>query len=347
MSPREIVVELGDRAYPVLVGDRVADSIDRYLPSSAKRAVVVTEAGLPFVCRPSLAHEIIELTPGEESKSLRSVENISRTFATFGLTRADVVIAVGGGMITDVAGFSAACWHRGTSFVNVPTTLLGMVDAAIGGKTAVNLPEGKNLVGAFWQPVAVLSDTRALSTLPEREMRCGLGEVAKYHFIAGDDMLTMTMVDRIARCASIKADIVASDEREGGRRALLNYGHTLAHAIESVGAHELAHGEAVAVGLLFAAHLARALGRIDDRRVDQHYEVVRREYGLVSDDQWKSVRRLPAADLLESMARDKKAVAGLTFVLDGAVGLEVVSGVDATVVADSLQTFLGQPALHG
>ncbi|MFM8945454.1 MAG: 3-dehydroquinate synthase, partial [Actinomycetota bacterium] len=148
-------------------------------------------------------------------------------------------------------------------------------------------------------------------------------------------------------CASIKADIVASDEREGGRRALLNYGHTLAHAIESVGAHELAHGEAVAVGLLFAAHLARALGRIDDRRVDQHYEVVRREYGLVSDDQWNSVRRLPVADLLASMARDKKAVAGLTFVLDGADGLEVVSGVDPTVVADSLQTFLGQPALHG
>lgn len=347
MSTRRIMVELGDRAYPVLIGDGVADEIDRYLPSTARRAVVITEVGLPFVCRPSIHHEVIELAPGEESKSLRSIEAVSRSFANFGLSRADVVIAVGGGMITDVAGFSAACWHRGTAFVNVPTTLLGMVDAAIGGKTAVNLPEGKNLVGAFWQPTAVLADTRALSTLPEREMRCGLGEVAKYHFIAGDDMLSMSMLDRIARCADIKARIVAADEREGGRRALLNYGHTLAHAIESVGAHELAHGEAVAVGLLFAGHLARSLGRIDDHRVAQHYDVVRREYGLVNDSQWNLVRGLDLDDLVASMARDKKAIDGLSFVLDGPSGPEVVTGVDRAVVSMTLRNFLGQTVPHG
>ncbi len=347
MSRREIIVDLGDRSYPVIVGEGVASLIDDYLPSTARRAVVVTEAGLPFECRPSIDHAVVELAPGEESKSLRTVENISRLFATHGLTRADVVIAVGGGMITDVAGFSAACWHRGTAFINVPTTLLGMVDAAIGGKTAVNIPEGKNLVGAFWQPAAVLADTRSLTTLPDKEMRCGLGEVAKYHFIAGDDMLSMTIVDRIARCAAIKAEIVASDEREGGRRALLNYGHTLAHAIESVGAHELAHGEAVAVGLLFAAHLAHALGRIDDRRVAQHHQVVRSEYGLVSDSQWNLVRRLDPSELVSSMTRDKKAVDGLTFVLDGTSGLEVVVGVDPTIVGESLRNFLGQAVLHG
>ncbi len=137
------------------------------------------------------------------------------------------------------------------------TTLLGMVDAAIGGKTGVNLPiEGKNLVGAFWQPSGVVCDLDALATLPPREVRCGRGEMAKYHFLTGDDLLAMDETERIARCVQIKAEIVAADEREGGRRALLNYGHTLAHALEIATDHPLAHGEAVAVGLVYAAHLA-------------------------------------------------------------------------------------------
>ena len=138
-----------------------------------------------------------------------------------------------------------------------------MIDAAVGGKTAVNLPEGKNLVGAFWQPVGVVCDLDALDTLPSREMRCGLGEMAKYHFLAGDDLLALELDERIARCVQIKAEVVASDEREGGRRALLNYGHTLAHALEIATDYDMAHGEAVAVGLIYAAELALELGRID------------------------------------------------------------------------------------
>jgi 5-deoxy-5-amino-3-dehydroquinate synthase len=144
--------------------------------------------------------------------------------------------------------------------VHVATTLLGMVDAAIGGKTGVNLAEGKNLVGAFWQPSGVICDLDALDTLPDREVRCGQGEMAKYHFLTGDDLLSMSLTDRVARCVEIKAEVVAADEREGGRRALLNYGHTLAHALETATEHELAHGEAVAVGLMYAARLARRLG---------------------------------------------------------------------------------------
>ncbi len=142
----------------------------------------------------------------------------------------DVVVGIGGGMVTDVAGFAAASYHRGIPVVHVATTLLGMVDAAIGGKTGVNLPEGKNLVGAFWQPSGVVCDLDALVSLPERELRCGYGEMAKYHFLSGDDLLAMPLTDRVARCVEIKAEFVAADEREGGRRALLNYGHTLAHA---------------------------------------------------------------------------------------------------------------------
>jgi 5-deoxy-5-amino-3-dehydroquinate synthase len=250
-----------------------------------------------------------------------------------GLTRHDVVIAVGGGMVTDVAGFAAATYHRGVPVVHVATTLLAMVDAAIGGKTGVNLPEGKNLVGAFWQPHGVVCDLDALDTLSPREIRCGYGEMAKYHFLTGDDLLAMPLVDRVARCVGIKADVVASDERDEGRRAILNYGHTLAHALETATGHELAHGEAVAIGLVFAAHLAHRLERIDAGRVAEHVEVVGETYGLPT--------ALPDGvdpeQLLALMRRDKKAFDGLTFVLDGPRGVEPVSGVHRRPVIETLE----------
>ena len=226
--------------------------------------------------------------------------------------------------------------------VHVATTLLGMIDAAIGGKTAVNLPEGKNLVGAFWQPSGVICDLDALDTLPAREMRCGLGEMAKYHFLTGDDLLAMDLDDRIARCIEIKAEVVASDEREGGRRALLNYGHTLAHALEIATDHDLAHGEAVAVGLIFAAELAHELGRIDQARVDEHRRIVAGEYDLMI----APPAGLDADELLALMGRDKKALDGLTFVLDGPAGVEVVNDVDAGVVRKVLERTLSNGTGH-
>jgi 5-deoxy-5-amino-3-dehydroquinate synthase len=206
-----------------------------------------------------------------------------------------------------------------------------MVDAAIGGKTGVNLPEGKNLVGAYWQPSGVLCDLDALSTLPPREMRCGMGEMAKYHFLAGDDLLDLEMVDRIARCVEIKAEVVGADEREGGRRALLNYGHTLAHALEIAGDFQLAHGEAVAIGLIYAAHLAYVLGRINEARVQQHYAVVGGLYELAT-----ALPDFPPEQLLALMARDKKALDGLTFILDGDDGVEVVTDVPKQAALDAL-----------
>ena len=174
-----------------------------------------------------------------------------------------MVVAVGGGVVTDTAGFAAAVYHRGIPVVHVPTTLLGQIDAAIGGKTGVNLPEGKNLVGAVWQPSAVLCDTEVLATLPPREYRSGLGEMAKYAFLGVDDLADLPLDEAVAACVRCKAEVVAADEREGGRRAILNYGHTLAHALEIAGGYDLRHGEAVAIGLVYAAELARALGRID------------------------------------------------------------------------------------
>jgi 5-deoxy-5-amino-3-dehydroquinate synthase len=333
-------VRLGERSYDVLVGHGARHEVAGLIPASATRAAIVTQDGIPIAVDPGLPSEVFTIGQGEEHKSLATVEELCRGFARFGLTRNDVVIGVGGGLVTDVAGFAAASWHRGVAVVNVSTTLLGMVDAAIGGKTGVNLSTvddgtgGKNLIGAFWQPSGVICDLDALATLPPREVRCGRGEMAKYHFLTGDDLLAMGEPERIARCVQIKADIVSSDERESGRRALLNYGHTLAHALEVETGYALAHGEAVAIGLVYAAHLAHGLGRIDDRRVEQHYEVVGGSYELDTE----LPQDVDRQRLIELMGRDKKALDdGLTFVLDGPRGVEVVSGITVEAAQDAFE----------
>lgn len=334
---RHVRVPLGDRAYEVVVGHGAAEYLGTLLPQTAQRAAVVTQEGVPIDIQANIAHEVFRIGRGEQHKSLETIGELCRAFAQMGLTRNDVVIGVGGGMVTDVAGFAAATYHRGVPVVHVATTLLGMVDAAIGGKTGVNLAEGKNLVGAYWQPSGVVCDLDALDSLPERELRNGLGEMAKYHFLTGDDLLELDLTDRVARCVEIKADVVASDEREGGRRALLNYGHTLAHALEIATEHRLAHGEAVAIGLIFAAHLAHVVGRIPAERVDEHFHVVGEQYGLGTD----VPSGLAPDDLLALMRRDKKALDGLTFVLDGPNGVEVVPGVDERAVLDALARMTG------
>ena len=332
----------GGRSYPVLVGPGAVGELASVVPSGARRVAVVTQASIPVEVDPGVDHRVFTIDEGESAKTLSTVEDLCRAFAAWGLTRADAVVGVGGGVVTDVAGFAAASYHRGLPVVHVATTLLAQIDAAIGGKTGVNLPEGKNLVGAFWQPVAVLCDTAVLDTLPEREMSCGLGEMAKYHFLSGGDLGGghpgvgdldgLALDERVARCIEIKAEVVAADEREAGRRAVLNYGHTLGHAIETTGRYDLRHGEAVAVGLVYAAELGRALGRIDDERVAEHRRVVD-GYGLSGS--------LPGGadpdELMVAMGRDKKAIDGLTFVLDGPAGVEVVAGVDAGVVRDTIE----------
>ena len=309
------------------------------LPKSARRVAIVTQRGIPLEIDPGLPCERFEIGHGEQHKTLQTIATLCSGFARMGLTRGDVVVSVGGGMVSDVAGFAAASWHRGVPVAHVSTTLLGMVDAAIGGKTGVNLPgSGKNLIGAYWQPIGVICDLDALSTLPPRELRGGRGEMAKYHFLTGDDLLAMGEAERIARCVQIKAEIVAGDERESGRRALLNYGHTLAHALEVATNYSLAHGEAVAIGLVYAAHLAHRLGRIGSERVQQHYEVVTGTYELAA----ALPDNVSPERLVALMGSDKKVlVDGLTFVLDGPMGVEVVAGVspvDATAALATMST---------
>ena len=335
MTTHRIDVRLPGREYPVLIGHGVIQDIASFLPPSARKAVIITQSGIPANLALPIESKTVIIGQGESTKSLATIESLSQEFADMGITRNDVIIGVGGGMVTDIAGFAASTWHRGTSVIHVATSLLAMVDAAIGGKTGVNLPQGKNLVGAFWQPSAVFCDLDLLASLPERELRCGLGEVAKYHFLTGDDLLALSLDERVARCVGIKGSFVEQDERESGKRAFLNYGHTLAHALETVGNHQLAHGEAVAIGLIFAARLARALGRIDDARVDYHELVVGQTYSLQT--------RMPAGldidQLMAAMARDKKALNGLTFILDSPQGLEIVAGISAEVVRSELASF--------
>lgn len=329
---RRVEVAVPGRTYDAVVGSDVLGELSSLLPDGARRAAIVTQRGIGVAVDPGVDHRVFTIADGEGAKSLSTIEMLCREWAGWGLTRSDVVIAVGGGVVTDTAGFAAASYHRGVAVIHVPTTLLGMIDAAIGGKTGVNLPEGKNLVGAFWQPQGVLCDLAALDTLPPRERRSGMGELAKYRFLpGGDDLETLEFEDQVARCIEIKAEVVASDEREGGRRAILNYGHTLAHAIETAGTYDLRHGEAVAVGLHYAAHLGARLGRIDDARVAEHRAVLG-HYDLPM--------RLPDGlgddDLLALMGRDKKALDGLTFALDGPEGVEVVAGVDPEIARAAL-----------
>ena len=327
-----IDVDLADRSYPVLVGHGARSELAAVIPDGVKRVAVLTQSGIPWDVEPGVDAIRIELPDGEAAKSLAVVEDVCRQLAAAGLTRADAIVAVGGGVVTDVAGFVAAVYHRGIRFVSVSTTLLGQVDAAIGGKTGVNLPEGKNLVGAFWQPSAVICDTETLETLPHREFQCGVGEIAKYHFLGGGRLDELPIDERVAACVRIKADVVVADEREGGRRAILNYGHTLAHAIETAGAYGLKHGEAVAIGIRYAAEVAHRLGRIDGDRVTEHervlaaYELPTTVPDALTDD-----------ELLALFSRDKKAIDGVTFVLDGPAGVETVVGVDPEVLAGSFE----------
>ncbi len=339
-----IRVELAERGYDVVVGPGVLAGVPGCLPPGARQATVVTQAGIGVELDPGVPFQVVTIPDGERAKSLQTVEELCRFMARAGMHRSDVVVAVGGGVVTDVAGFAASSYHRGIGVINVPTTLLGQVDAAIGGKTGVNLPEGKNLVGSFWQPLGVFCDTETLASLPEREWRSGHGEMAKYAFLGVEDLDSLVLSDQVARCVACKAEVVSSDERDGGRRMILNYGHTLAHALEAAGlasedassSAELRHGEAVGIGLVFAAELARLLGRIGTARVERHRGVVA-GYGLAVE----LPRGADPAVLVEYMARDKKSAGGLSFMLDGPKGVEPVHDVGAGTVYEALDAIGG------
>ncbi|MFM8944370.1 MAG: 3-dehydroquinate synthase [Actinomycetota bacterium] len=336
------------RTYDVVVGAGWLPRADAFLPPlpRAERAFVVADGAVADRFLPILAVglatrglrvERLPVPPGEAAKTLAVAEGLLRGLAAREAHRDDPVVALGGGSTGDVAGFVAATYMRGVPFVQVPTTLLAQVDAAIGGKTAVNLPEGKNLVGAFHQPVAVLADVETLASLSDADLRSGLAEVVKVALTLDPALLEVLGADAsrafardaavletlVARAARAKAEVVAVDERDADARMVLNYGHTLGHALERLGGFRgRSHGEAVAVGMRFAARLAVVLDIADADVVEAHD-------GLLARLGLGDAAGLPdVEEVLAALRLDKKYAGGVRFVLLEAIGrARVVEGV--------------------
>ena len=343
-------VQLGERSYDIAIGTDNLEQAGAFATQRRKltHAVVITDENVAALYAGRVADSFaaqgvrvdVETVPaGEAAKSLLNADRLWNRLLQHQADRKSVIVAVGGGVIGDLAGFVAAAFARGLAFVQIPTTLLAHVDSSVGGKVGVNLPEAKNMVGAFWQPLGVLIDTAVLDTLPDREYRAGLAEVVKYGVILDADFFEYleqhadqlntrspeVLRHVVARCCRLKADVVEHDERETtGLRAMLNYGHTFAHAIETeAGYGEFLHGEAVAIGMVAASRLAERLGRVDRHCTARQRDLLMR-LGLPTV--------LPDADpaaLLAAMRRDKKVAHGrLRFVLPARMGhVELVADV--------------------
>ena len=283
MNPTIVTVG-GERPYEVLVGRDLITRLPGMLPGAAQVAVLYAPPLKEYATRVADALENplpIEVPDAEAGKTIEVAERCWEALGAAGFTRTDAVVGVGGGAVTDLAGFVAACWLRGVRVVHLPTSLLGMVDAAVGGKTGVNTGAGKNLVGAFHPPAGVLCDLSTLDTLPPADLTAGLAEVVKCGFIA--DPAILDLIERrgaadlrelVERSVHVKAGVVAADLRESGLREILNYGHTLGHAIEKHQGYRWKHGHAVSVGLVFAAALGRHSGRLAADIADRHRAVL-------------------------------------------------------------------------
>ncbi len=350
---REVEVALGARCYPIYIGAGLLDDGNRLRQFiGGKHVLVITDSNVAphylskvTTALAGLSQRVLILPPGEQEKTLARFTEVMSALSEMGASRDATLVALGGGVVGDLTGFAAACWMRGVRFVQLPTTLLAMVDSSVGGKTAVDLPAGKNLVGAFHQPSAVIADINTLATLPLREVRAGFAEVIKYGALgdleffawleANADALLAPDADvigaAIERCCRHKAGIVARDETEQGERALLNFGHTFGHAIEvESGFGSVLHGEAVAIGMVCAAHLSATLGRAPLADSVRLFELLMR-FGLPTT----VPAGLSPARLLAAMRLDKKAISGqLRLILWRGLGeAEIVDDVaDAAVL---------------
>ena len=356
---KTVRVDLGPRSYDIVIGRGLLASCGGFVTDrlDCRHAVVITddhvrtphgEAVASALAAGGIRAEVLTVPAGEPSKCAAEAERLWNALAELRAGRKTAVVAVGGGVVGDLGGFVAATFARGLAFVQVPTTIIAQVDSSVGGKVGINLPLGKNLVGAFWQPAGVLIDTQVLETLPEREFLSGLAEVVKYGVILDadffeylerhvepilrrDDAVLQEIIERSCR---LKAGVVEQDEREeSGLRAVLNYGHTFCHAIEAVAGYgRFLHGEAVAIGMILASRLAERLGRIDS-------SITKRQHDLLSALALPvEVSDLDADELIAAMHRDKKVEHGmLRFVLPTRLGhVELVGHVDPALVAQVL-----------
>jgi len=357
-----VSVRMPGRAYEVCIGPGVLARADELLPAlaGAERAFVIADAPVAERYLAALSDGLagrglgvvhLGVPEGEEAKSLQVMNALERQLATQVAHRDDPIVALGGGAVGDLAGFVAATYMRGVPFVQVPTTLLSQVDSSVGGKTGINHPLGKNMIGAFYQPQAVIADTSTLNTLPARELSAGLSEVIKHGAIidppffdwieANIDKLVqkdaVALAYAIKRSCEIKADVVRQDEREGGLRAILNFGHTFGHAIEAgMGYGVWLHGEAVGCGMVMAADLSHRLGFIDDR-TNARIAAVVKAAGLpaVAPD-------LGTSRWLELMEVDKKNEGGqIKFILLKPLGTSVIMPVPQDVLLQTLSACTG------
>ena len=358
-----VPVALAGRPYEVLIGETLIDRAGALITPLLKRARVAivmdqTVEALHGARLWSALGEVgvcadpIVIAPGEQAKSFAGLEALSDALLALELERGDMIVAFGGGVVGDLTGFAAAIYKRGIDFVQIPTTLLAQVDSSVGGKTAIDTPRGKNLIGAFHQPRLVLADLSVLATLPRRELVCGYAEVIKYGLLGdicffewleahGPSVLALepeSLARAVRRCVEMKAEIVAEDEREAGRRALLNLGHTFAHAFEAETGYSgaLEHGEAVGLGCALAFRFSVRLGHCAGQDAERAGRALAAA-GLptrIAD----LGRSLDAAALVAHMAQDKKAEGGaLTFILARGLGEAFVTkGVDAGAVRDFL-----------
>ena len=325
MAAPALVASIGDRTVPVYLGDGVLDAVGGLLVGRGEGdgVLVVVDDGIVGAadriaasCSAAGLRVTVErVAAGEASKSLAEIERLSRVAARAGIRRRDAVIAVGGGVVGDLAGFLAASYQRGVRLVQVPTTLLAMVDSSLGGKTGVDLPEGKNYVGAIYQPVAVVMDPSVLSTLSARELSCGFAEVVKYGLLTGGDLMEIVagwpelpgsadgLADLIRRCAGVKLAVVEEDEMDLGRRAILNLGHTVGHGIEAAAGYDLYHhGEAISLGLLAALRISEhTLGLDPVWRERTLVTLARHGLPTVLDES------VSIDEVIDIMGRDKKA----------------------------------------
>ncbi|MGI8958651.1 MAG: 3-dehydroquinate synthase [Bryobacteraceae bacterium] len=346
-------VRTAQRTYSNVIERGILGRISDFIPRTAGKLFVVTTRDVWALHGSQIKgqlkgdHEVLFLSSGEVNKRLVAVEKLADEMAAHGADRTSVVIGFGGGIVTDVSGFLAAIFMRGIAVLQIPTTLLAQVDAAIGGKTGVNLVCGKNLIGSFHQPFAVLIDPNVLSTLPEREFRAGLFEVIKCGIIRDralfdllarlpDEVLSRKpeLVDELITSAvRIKAQVVSVDEREGDLRRILNFGHTVGHAIEAeTGYVRFLHGEAIAWGMLAATRLAELLGMLEGNTADDIRNVIS-SYGPLPP-----AKDLDPGNLIARLAGDKKTLQGnVHFVLPTAIGdIKIVSGIDAHVIRQSI-----------
>ena len=354
----KLLVELGENSYPIFIGENILENLGEMfkLYNFSRQVVVITDSNVNKHHGDVLAKglssslksfELITIPAGEKSKSLRTIENIVTQMLELGCDRQTAILAFGGGVVGDITGFVASIYKRGVPYLQIPTTLLAQVDSSVGGKTGVNHPLGKNMVGTFYQPKMVWTDLKLLRTLPKKEIVCGLGEIIKYGIIKDGELFELVAENLekilaldlellqgiVMKCCRIKAEIVAEDEKENGLRMILNFGHTIGHALEAeIGYKKISHGEAVVLGMLAESKIALSLKMLSKE------DFLRIEGLIAKFNPRDKLKNIDSKRLLQFIGSDKKVASGrIRFVLPRKIGeVEIVEDIESSVIKSAM-----------